>query len=145
MQADDFETSTDILKNAFEKAESCIESAKNLIEFEEFDGAVNRAYYGIFWAVTCVHLLDGNHFKKHKESIGIFNRDYINTGIFPKEFGRRIHNVADFRNDSDYNIYFKATEQTAKESLKCAQELFDAVKIYCEGRVNGNEGKKILT
>ena len=142
MQADDCGTLADVLKIAFEKTQSCIDAAQHLINFQDFDGAVNRAYYGIFWAVTCVHLLDGNHFKKHKESIGIFNRDYINAGIFPKDFGRRIHNVADARNDSDYNIYVKATEQTAKESLECAKELFDAVKIYCEGRINGNEGKK---
>ena len=138
MPTEDVGTLADVLKIAFEKAESCIEASQSLIKFKDFDGAVNRAYYGIFWAVTCVHLLDGNHFKKHKESIGIFNRDYINTGIFPKEFGRKIHNVADARNDSDYNLYIKATEQIAEESLQCARELFNAVKIYCEGRINGD-------
>ena len=100
-------------------------------------GAVNRAYYGIFWAVTCVHLLDGNHFKKHKESIGIFNRDYINTGIFPKEFGRKIHNAADAR-----NLYVKANEITAQENLEFAKELLTAVKNYCEEKLNGIERKK---
>ncbi len=142
MPVEDSGTLADVLKIAFEKAESCISAAQNLINFQDFDGAVNRAYYGIFWAVTCVHLLDGNHFKKHKESIGIFNRDYINTGIFPKEFGRRIHNASDARNDSDYSIHIKATEQTAKESLETARELFEVVKIYCEDRINGTEGKK---
>lgn len=142
MPVEDSGTLADVLKIAFEKSESCISAAQNLINFQDFDGAVNRAYYGIFWAVTCVHLLDGNHFKKHKESIGIFNRDYINTGIFPKEFGRRIHNASDARNDSDYSIHVKSTEQTAKESLETARELFEVVKIYCEDRINGTEGKK---
>lgn len=138
MLVEDIGTLKDMLQIAFEKAESCVNAAQNLIDFQDFDGAVNRAYYGIFWAVTCVHLLDGNHFKKHKESIGIFNRDYINTGIFPKEFGRRIHNASDARNDSDYSIKVKSTEQTAKDSLETARELLNAVKIYCEGRINGN-------
>lgn len=142
MQTEDIGTLNDVLKIAFEKSESCIEAAQNLIKFKDFDGAVNRAYYGIFWAVTCVHLLDGNHFKKHKESIGIFNRDYINTGIFPKEFGRKIHNAADARNDSDYNLYVKATETTAQENIDFAKELLAAVKIYCEDKINGTERKK---
>ena len=142
MPVEDIGTLTDVFNLSIEKAENCIKSAQNLIEIGDFDGAVNRAYYGIFWSVTCVHLLDGNHFKKHKESIGIFNRDYVNTEIFPKSFGRRIHNVADARNDSDYSLQVKADEQTAKASLETAKEIFDAVKTYCEERINGNEGKK---
>ncbi len=126
MQGEDKGNLKEMLKIAFEKAESCVEATQHLINFQDFDGAVNSAYYGIFWAVTCVHLLDGNHFKKHKESIGIFNRDYINTGIFPKEFGSRIHNVSDARNDSDYSIkviyrtncerQFRNSERTFKRS-----------------------------
>lgn len=134
MNNDDIGTLEDLVKLSLEKSFNCIEDAKKLIGEKSFDGAVNRAYYGIFWAISTIHLLDGNKFRKHKDAIGMFNKNYVHTEIFPKDFGRKIANAENARHKSDYDILTKATEETATEHIEFAVQLFEAVKSYCESK-----------
>lgn len=56
---------------------------------KEFRGANNRAYYAIYHAMSSVHALDGNAYKKHKDAIANFNKNYIKTEIFSRELAER--------------------------------------------------------
>lgn len=64
--------------------------------------ANNRAYYAIFQAINAVHALDGRAFKRHKDAIANFNKDYVKTEIFPREVGRKIGEAEEIRHASDY-------------------------------------------
>lgn len=48
-----------------------------------------RAYYAIFHAISAIHVLDGNSYKRHKDAIGNFNKNYVKTGIFPKDYNKK--------------------------------------------------------
>ena len=142
MQAENVGNLDDVLKLSLEKSEHCIKAAKILQGNEFFEDAVSRAYYGIFWAVETVHILNGQHIKTHKEAIGRFNRDYVHTEIFPKSFGEKLKKASKSRERCDYSTNLNTSAEDAEQILNFAEELFDAVKIYYEGRINGNEGKK---
>ena len=71
--------------------------AKDDLEAAEmnFDGGYyrssnNRAYYAIFRAISACLALEFKAYKQHAQVIGNFNKDFVHTGVFPKEIGRKI-------------------------------------------------------
>ena len=80
----------DLVLYRIETAKSDVKSAKILLEAGEYRGANNRAYYGIYHTISAIHALDGNAYKRHKDALANFNKNYIKTEIFPRTLGRRI-------------------------------------------------------
>ncbi len=104
--------------------------------FRSYRAANNRAYYAIFHAITAIHALDGNAYKRHKEVLAKFNKDYVRTEIFPKSFGRKIIEAEDIRHASDYDDFYIATREEAQEQIGTAEELILLVEKYCLRRMN---------
>ena len=69
-------TQKDLVLYRIETAQSDIKAAEIL------RGANNRAYYGIYHAVSAIHALDGNAYKRHKDALANFNKSYVKTEIF---------------------------------------------------------------
>ena len=113
-----------------EAAKSDIKSAKIALEAGEFRGANNRAYYGIYHAVSVIHALDGNAYKRHKDALANFNKNYIKTEIFPRTLGRKIAEAEEIRHASDYDDFYIATREEAEEQITTAEELVVQVQKY---------------
>ena len=93
MQPDEKGTQKDLIFYRIETAQSDIKAAEILLNAKEFRGANNRAYYGIYHAISAIHALDGNAYKRHKDALANFNKNYIKTEIFPRKLGRKIVDV----------------------------------------------------
>ncbi|HIR93697.1 MAG TPA: HEPN domain-containing protein [Candidatus Egerieimonas intestinavium] len=128
-------TRRDLVLYRLEVAKSDIKSAKILLEAGEFRGANNRAYYGIYHAVSAMHALDGNAYKRHKDALANFNKKYIKTEIFPRTLGRRIAEAEEIRHASDYDDFYIATEDEAKEQIATALELIGEIEEYIKGKI----------
>lgn len=83
----------DLARYCIEMAKRDLESANIRFGEKDYRGANNRAYYSIYHAITAVYALDKRAYKRHKDTLANFNKDYIRTEIFPKAFGRRIVQV----------------------------------------------------
>ena len=108
-------TRKDLVSYRIETAKSDLKSAKILLNAGEYKGANNRAYYAIFHAINAVHALDGRAFKRHKDAIANFNKDYVKTEIFPREVGRKIGEAEEIRHASDYDNYTLYNEPKIRE------------------------------
>jgi len=63
-----------------------------------YDDAANRAYYGMFQAITLLNVLHGHEQGSgHKEVLTAFNRDFVLNGDFPKTFGKMLNDLYDLR------------------------------------------------
>ena len=60
MQPNEKGTQKDLVLYRIETSKSDIKAAEILLAAKEFRGANNRAYYGIYHAISAVHALDGN-------------------------------------------------------------------------------------
>ena len=107
-----------------------MEEAQILLARGKYKGANNRAYYPIFHAIKAIIALEQIDFKKHSSVIAYFNKNYINTEIFPKSMGRRIINANTIREDSDYDDEFVVNSSKTKEQLETAKELIKLVENY---------------
>ena len=126
----------DLMKYRLETAKSDLKSAKILIEAEEYGAANNRAYYAIFHAISALHALDGKAYKRHKDALGSFNREYVKTEIFPREIGRKISRAEEIRHASDYDDFYIATREKSQEQVETAEELIKIVEEYCKNSID---------
>ena len=118
-----------------ETAKSDLLSANILLREGEYRGANNRAYYAVYHAISAVHALDGKSYKRHKDTLANFNKDYVKTEIFPKIFGRRIARAEEIRHASDYDDFYIATKEKAEEQILTAKELIEQIDAYCFRRL----------
>ena len=110
MQPDKIGTGEDLALYRIDTAKEDLKSAKILRDASCFKGANNRAYYAIFHAINAIHALNGVAYKKHKDAIANFNKEYVKTEIFPKEIGRKIAGVEEIRHASDYDDFYIANK-----------------------------------
>ena len=76
-------TRRDLVLYRLETARNDLKSARALFSIEDYKGANNRAYYSIFHAINAVHAVSGKAYKRHKDAVANFNKDYVKTSIFP--------------------------------------------------------------
>lgn len=128
---EDIGTRKDLVLYRLQTARSDLKSAKILLAAEEYKGANNRAYYAIFHAINAIHALSGKAYKRHKDAIGNFNKDYIKTEIFPREIGRRIGEAEEIRHASDYDDFYVASREESERQVVVADEFILLVEKYC--------------
>lgn len=84
----------DLASYKLDRAREELDTARLLFENKKLKSANNRAYYSIYYALTAVMCLEPIAFKKHKDTIAYFNKNYVHTGVFPSEVGRNIAKAA---------------------------------------------------
>lgn len=124
--------SKELCKHRLEQAKENIEEAELLYNANKFKGANNRAYYSIFHSIKAVLALEPIDFKKHKDVIGYFNKNYVSTNIFPRKIGRKIANASTIREDSDYDDEYIVKQEDTLEQIETAKELMKLVEEYIE-------------
>lgn len=122
--------SLDLARHRLEQAIEDLEDAKLLYNANRYKGANNRAYYSIFHSIKAVLSLEPIDFKKHKDVIAYFNKNYIKTEKFPKKFGRKIAEAFEVRDDSDYDDEFIVEQEITEEQMKTAEELLKLASEY---------------
>lgn len=129
-QPKDIGTKIDLYKYRLESAKEALESSKLLMNANSYKAANNRAYYAIFHAINAVHALNGVAYKRHKDALANFNKDYVKTEIFPRSLGRKIGMAEDIRHASDYDDFYIAVKSEVEEMVTAAEELIQAVEGY---------------
>lgn len=114
----------------FEQAKDDLETAKILLEAGKYKAANNRAYYSCFHAIDAVLAKEPIAFKKHKDTLSYFNKNYVHTEIFPRNIGRKISRLEIIRHKSDYDTFYIASRDDAAEQIEVAEEVVDLVKNY---------------
>lgn len=128
-------TKEDLCRYRLEISKEDLRSAMLLLEAGELRGANNRAYYSIYHAISSVHALDGNAYKRHKDALANFNKAYVKTKIFSRELGRKISEAVEIRHASDYDDFYIATREEAEEQIETAKELLRQIETYVQGRL----------
>ena len=137
-QPDEIGTKRDLVLYRIETAKEDLKSAKILRDAASYKGANNRAYYAIYHAINAVHGMNGVAYKRHKDAIGNFNKEYVKTEIFPREIGRKIASVEEIRHASDYDDFYIATIEEVNEQIAVAEEFIRMVEEYCNQQLNNS-------
>lgn len=130
--------SKELTLHRLEQAKDDLKAANMLFEGELYKPANNRAYYSIFHSIRCVLSIEPIDFKRHKDVVAYFNKNYVNTEIFPKTIGRKISKASQIREDSDYDDKFIADKLQTELQIQTATELLQLVENYINEKLNSN-------
>ncbi len=100
-----------LMNYRLEQARETIELAEFLIESNKLVVAVNRIYYGLFYAVTALAVKYGYDTSKHGQLIGWFNREFIATNKIDKSYGRILRIAYQNRTKGDYDAFVNFTRE----------------------------------
>lgn len=117
-------------------AKEDLEAAEMNFESKHYRASNNRAYYAIFRAISACLALEFKAYKQHAQVIGNFNKDFVRTGIFPKEISKKISRAQEIRHASDYDDFYMVSVEDAKEQLKAAKEVVDMVEKYLDKNIS---------
>lgn len=131
----DMGTKKDLVIYRLKTSKDTLRSAEILFAAEEYKGANNRAYYAIFHAINAIHALNGKAYKRHKDAIGNFNKEYVKTEIFSREIGRKIGEAEEIRHASDYDDFYIASREETERQIDVAGEFIQLVEAYCMSRL----------
>lgn len=136
---EDIGTRKDLMLYRLQTAKADLKSARILLAAEEYKGANNRAYYSIFHAINAVHASSGKSYKRHKDAIANFNKDYVKTEIFPREIGRKIGEAEEIRHASDYDDFYIAIREESERQVAVADEFIQLAEKYCMRQLEVSE------
>lgn len=88
-----------------EQAKETVELTRFLIESNRLSVAVNRIYYGEYYAVTALAVKNRFETSKHVQLIGWFNKEFIASGILEKKYGKILRNAFQNRTKGDYDAF----------------------------------------
>ena len=124
-----------LVKYRLERANESIKAAQLLFENKLFTSAMNRIYYSMFYSVQALLVLKEKAFSKHGEVKGYFNKEFIKSGIFPKEFGKLFNAVFEYRQKFDYVDLLIPEEELISDYIVEAQKFIDRISSYLNDKL----------
>jgi uncharacterized protein (UPF0332 family) len=113
-----------------EQAAETLHEAHILIAEHAGRGAVNRAYYAMFYAVLAVLATKGLGSSKHSGTISLFDREFVKPGDLPKELSRALHMAFEHRQQADYGELIPLDEPAATRVIEEAETFIRKVRDY---------------
>lgn len=117
-----------LIEYRLQQASETIELAKFLSENQKFVIAVNRIYYGMYYALTALALKCSFETSKHGQLIGWFNKEYVATKKLDTKFGKILRNAFQNRTKGDYDAFTSFSQQEVEIMLGEMVEFVEEIK-----------------
>jgi len=102
-------------------------------------GAINRAYYAMFYAVLALLQKEGMVPRKHSGAIALFDSEFVRKGTFPKKLSVDLHLAFEFRQESDYHAIEPLGNKETDEIIQNATGFVKAVEKYLSGTLKSKD------
>jgi len=127
------ESQIELARYRLKQAEESLDEAAFLLQGKKSArSVVNRAYYGMFYAVLALLIFEPYASSKHSGILGYFNRRFVKPGIFPEKLGRVINKAFDLRQRGDYREYEELSYEQVRPVVDQSRIFVQAVKDYLE-------------
>lgn len=91
---------------------------------------MNRLYYAMFYAVLALLQEKEQGTSKHSGAISLFDREYVKTGAFPREFSKALHRAFELRQKGDYMEATEVTADDIAEIRPVAEQFVEQAQLY---------------
>lgn len=117
-----------LVENYMDKSRTTIEKVQFLIENNEFSLAVNRVYYGIYYALSALAIKKKFGTSKHTQLIGWFNKTFVKEGIVDERYSKLIRKAFENRMEGDYNVFSNFSKEEVEQSFEEMKEVIDEIQ-----------------
>jgi len=116
----------EIIEHRIAQAIDNIDVVRLLFNHDKLPAAVNRIYYGFFYALLALSTKNDFNTSKHQQLIGWFNREFIKTNIIDSYHGKNLRKVFESRTTSDYDTFIVFEKDEVETMLN---EMVDFINI----------------
>ncbi|MEZ3445681.1 MAG: HEPN domain-containing protein [Lachnospiraceae bacterium] len=122
----------EVVRIRMERAEELLVDAEELLQRDSYKSANNRAYYAMEKAVNALLIDKHVETRTHNGAMKMFNVEYvrIENAYFTEEDYRLIVKAEQIRNISDYDDFYVASKDEAKQQVENARKLIVKIKKY---------------
>lgn len=124
------EDKQNLIKYRLEQADETIADVKILIDNNRLRSAVNRIYYGMFYALSALSISYSFQTSKHRQLIGWFNKNFIRTGEIEQSYGKSLNKAYNLRSEGDYDVYVNFDKQEVDGLFDNIKSFILRLKIY---------------
>ena len=120
----------ELLRYRMGQARETLRESEILMAEAALRGAVNRAYYAMFYALLALLATRQLGTSRHSGAISLFDREFVKAGLFPRELSRALHLAFHRRQEHDYGEMIPLTREIAEETLQDARVFVGAIEAY---------------
>lgn len=124
------ERQIDLSKYRMQEAKDSLRVAERCLSDGFYKDSINRSYYAAFYCIKAVLALGTVDFKRHKDVMAYFNKEYVATNVFPRELGRKLSTLKQLREKSDYDDFYIASKTQAEEQYETAKSVLEQINSY---------------
>ena len=120
------------------KARRYLASAKLLRQAGDFDSAVSRLYYSMFYGAEALLLSQEKTFSSHRAVIAAFGETFVKSGLLPKEMHHWLHRAFEKRQISDYEFMSGISETEVMDLQEKAEKFIKKTEAFLQISLSGN-------
>lgn len=120
----------ELITYRLEEAKETIADVQLLIDNDRLRAAVNRIYYGMFYALLALGLDYQFETSKHQQLLGWFNKNFIHEGLIDTKFGKIINKASNRRTQGDYESYVEFDKEVIQEMFGEMQEFILEIERF---------------
>ena len=118
------------IESLMKRAERYLRSAEILCKDGDYESAVSRTYYAMFYSAQAILLTKGLSFSSHRGVISSFGQQFVKTGVLPREMGRELNRTFAKRQLGDYEYTFVIASDEAEQVLENGREFVVKIAQY---------------
>src|SRR5271157_4950188 len=103
------------------KAERSLRAATSMIDSQDFDFSLSRAYYAMFYSAEALLLTKDLRFSKHSGVIACFGKEFIKEGVFSVQLYDYLIKGFRERQKGDYDVVSMPSREDALEMVERAR------------------------
>lgn len=119
-----------LLRFRMEQAHETLREAQILLGEAALRGTINRAYYAMFYALLALLATRQLSASKHSGALGLFDREFVKPGLFPRELSRSLRLAFDRRQTHGYGELVEEDPETVRKTLDDAKVFVSALETY---------------
>lgn len=129
-----------LVRYRLEQAGAALADARFLVEGNRSpQSIINRAYYAMFYAALALLQKVGKVPSKHAGAISLFDTEFVQKRIFPRELSQDFHKAFELRQASDYRVFDSPSRGSAEDMCAKAARFIEAVKAHLLGADQGED------
>lgn len=122
----------ELAKVRLERAKELLKDAEDLLTKESYRSANNRAFYAMEKSIKALLAVEKVEVATHNGGLKQFNYIFIHkgNGSFTVDDYQKIARAEQIRNVSDYDDFYIASKEEAKQQVDNAKYIVDKVQKY---------------
>ena len=116
------------VESLIRKGRRSLEAGRRLLRDGDFDFAISRAYYAMFYHAEALLLSEGFESDSHAGVIALLHREFVRTGRLDHAHAGALERSWKERTLADYEAGAEFTEARARQALDRAEAFLRAVE-----------------